>query len=196
MNLARAQLVETYRPTYASISFSSGLPTDLPIPEPIPIAESSNPISERKRRDKKNPQVDQQKDIRSKLKSRKNGHFVVAGEKGYTIWNSSIRPVSPTININKADTQEGKDKGKKKEDLDDGPIRTRPTEEAKPIKLCERGKLYIVHSHILAILSEANHYPQSDTVTLIISLPTVSSRQTSAAHSISPFLSPSPPYSP
>jgi hypothetical protein len=143
MNLARAQLVETYRPTYASISFSSGLPTDLPIPEPIPIAESSNPISERKRRDKKNPQVDQQKDIRSKLKSRKNGHFVVAGEKGYTIWNNSIRPVSPVADNNKTDIQESRDKGKKKEDLDDGPARTRPTEEAKPIKLCERGKLSI-----------------------------------------------------
>lgn len=163
MNLARAQLVETYRPTYASISFSSGLPT-----EPVPIAESSSSTSERKRRDKKNPQVDQLKDIRAKLKSRKNGHFVVAGEKGYTIWNNSIRPVSPRVDTNKADIQEGKDKAKKKEDLDDGPARTRPTEEAKPIKLCERGKLYIVHSHILAILSGPGHHAELNTVKLII----------------------------
>jgi hypothetical protein len=168
MNLARAQLVETYRPTYASISFSSGLPTNLPIPEPVPIAESSSSTSERKRRDKKNPQVDQQKDIRAKLKSRKNGHFVVAGEKGYIIWNNSIRPVSPFVNNNKADTQESRDKGKKKEDLDDGPARTGPTEEAKPIKLCERGKLYIVHSHILAILSGPGHHADPDALTLII----------------------------
>jgi len=168
MNLARAQLVETYRPTYASISFSSGLPTNLPIPEPVPIAESSSSTSERKRRDRKNYQVDQHKDVRAKLKSKKNGHFVVAGEKGYTIWNNSIRPVSPVADNNKTDIQESRDKGKKKDDLDDGPARTRPTEEAKPIKLCERGKLYIVHSHILAILSGADHHADPDTVTLTI----------------------------
>jgi hypothetical protein len=143
MNLARAQLVETYRPTYASISFSLGLPTNLP-PTPQPVAESST--TESKRRDKKKPQVDLQKRPRLGLKSKKNGHFVIAGEKGYSIWNNSIRPVScvPT----KPDSQQ--DKGKKKEDLDDVPGKTKPTEEAKPVKLCERGV------SILSVLSPSN----------------------------------------
>lgn len=135
MNLARAQLVETYRPTYASVNFSSGLPSNH-FHQPDVIREPSD--KDPKRRDKRKPgPVDSEK---PRLKSRKNGHFVVAGEKGYTIWNNSTRPILSTDKKREIH----QDKGKRKEDLDDVPRKPKPTEEAGPVKLCERGEYIVV----------------------------------------------------
>ena len=134
MNLARAQLVETYRPTYASVNFSSGLPANYRPATSDPVAGSSN--RETRKRDKKRPDLDIGR--KARLESRKNGHFVVAGEKGYTVWNNSTRPVSPPTTAERDTTR---DKGKRKEGVDEEPPRkVRPTEQAGPVRLCERGE--------------------------------------------------------
>ena len=140
MNLARAQLIETIRPTFHSINFTSGVPTPSnnlhPInkqPEdPADLARRQRQPSDRSGNTENPKQPRRSRPVLEPTrpepsKNRRNGHFVVAGEKGYAVWASGFKVGEVEGDETRSKPEQGGHIGK-----------SVPTD--RPVKLFERGQ--------------------------------------------------------
>lgn len=127
MNLARAQIIEPHLPTYTSINFTSGLPTNL---EP-PIASSSKDSASSSNRSAALGLRSHQHTTRNTLpphqpenpwRSKKNAHFIVSGEKGYSVWSNAPAPAQ-TVGKDKDSGAKRFGTWDKKRPVRDGPSR-------------------------------------------------------------------------
>jgi hypothetical protein len=152
MNLARAQIIEPHLPTYTSINFTSGLPTNL---EP-PIASSSKDPASSSNRRAATGSSSHKDTARNTLpprqpenpwRSKKNAHFIVSGEKGYSVWSNAPSPAQTT----------GKDKDSgakrfgtwdKKRPVRDGPSRFKERGPSSPSNTLSTSELKIKPNQI------------------------------------------------
>lgn len=86
MNLGRYTVSTPANPTLASISFTESVP----LAGPSRIADDALPAGKRKGKEREtNRSGPTGGEGKKKRRSKRNGHFVIAGEEGFEVWSSA-----------------------------------------------------------------------------------------------------------